>query len=64
MFGKTQIYVLIKAILTMISIQNELSFLNLKLNNTKNPHESFEFHKLRSNFMLIQINQYKSRHNP
>jgi len=61
MFGKTQTYVLIKAILTMISIQNELSFINSKINNTKNP---YEFHEFRSNFMLIQINQHKSRHNP
>jgi hypothetical protein len=41
MFGKTQKYILFKAILTMISIQDELLFINSKLNNTKNPHESY-----------------------
>jgi hypothetical protein len=47
----------------MTSIQDELLLINLKLNNTKNPHKSYEFHELRSNFMPIQINQHKSRHN-
>jgi len=64
MFSKTQKYILIKAILTMISIQDEFLFINSNLNNTKNPHESYYFHELCSSFMLIQINQYKSRHNP
>ena len=47
----------------MTSIQDELLLINSKLNNTKNPHKSYEFHELRSNFMSIQINQHKSRHN-
>ena len=41
MFGKTQIKYFIKTILTMISIQNKLSFINSKPKNTKYPHKFY-----------------------
>jgi hypothetical protein len=40
-FGNMVIKCFIKAILTMISIQNKLLFINSKLNNVKHPHRFY-----------------------
>jgi hypothetical protein len=43
-----QIKYIYVAILNMISIEDELSFIKSKLSKTKNPHESYLFHELYS----------------